>query len=363
MNGLFIGLMSGTSLDALDGVLFDVGAMRVVAHAGVSMPESLRAVFDALNTPGLDELHRAATAARELTELGAGLVDALVRQANVSPRQIAAIGSHGQTVRHRPDLGYTIQLDAPALLAERCGMTVVADFRSRDVAAGGQGAPLVPAFHRACFGRDGQALAVLNLGGIANLSLQDAQGNVKGFDCGPANTLLDTWIRRHLGQPFDAGGAWAAGGAVDAALLAAMLDDPYFAAPPPKSTGRDHFNAAWLTRFLDAHPRVMPRDVQATLAELGARAVAQDLQRHQPEGRELLVCGGGIRNTDFMNRLRRLLPDWRVNDTEARGIPAQQVEAAAFAWLAACALAGLPSNLPGATGAAGPRILGAIWQR
>ncbi len=361
MAGLFIGLMSGTSLDALDGVILDVGALRVVAHAQAPLPASLRATFDALNRPGADELHRAAMAARDLAELGAGLVAALLRDADVPASRICAIGSHGQTVRHRPELGYTLQIDAPALLAERCGMTVVADFRSRDVAAGGQGAPLVPAFHRACFGRAGHALAVLNLGGIANLSLQGGHGDVMGFDCGPANTLLDAWAQRHLGQPFDADGAWASGGTVDTALLRTLLRDPYFAAPPPKSTGRDHFNIDWLDRARTAHPEVTPRDVQATLAELSARAIAADLQHHQPEGRELLVCGGGIRNRDFMARLGRLLPAWRLIDTTARGIPPQQVEAAAFAWLAHRALAGLPGNLPQATGATGPRVLGAIW--
>ena len=361
MAGLFIGLMSGTSLDALDGVIFDVGAMRVLTHAQAPIPATLHASLDALNRSGEDELHRAALAARALAELGASLVAGLLRDAALAADDIVAIGSHGHTVRHRPDLGYTLQIDAPALLAERCGITVVADFRSRDVAAGGQGAPLVPAFHQACFGREGRTLSVLNLGGIANLTLMDAASNVKGFDCGPANTLLDAWTRRHLDQPFDADGAWAAGGAVDDTLLRAMLEDPYFAAPPPKSSGRDHFNMAWLERTLAAFPGVAPRDVQATLSELAACVVARDLARHQPEGRELLVCGGGVRNADFMARLRRRLPTWDVRDTGARGIPPQQVEAAAFAWLASRAMRGLPGNLPQATGAPGPRILGAIW--
>ena len=365
--GLYIGLMSGTSLDGVDGVLLrlvDEAAavgMRVLQHAHRPFPPGLRAELAALNQPGADEIHRAQMAAIGLAGVYADVVSSLLQGVGISAAQVRAIGAHGQTVRHRPDCGYTVQIQAPALLAERCGMTVVADFRSRDIAAGGQGAPLVPAFHRAVFGQPGEALAVLNLGGIANLSLMAADGATLGFDCGPANILLDAWVQRHLGAAFDAAGAWAGGGTVQPALLQALLADPYFVKPPPKSTGRDYFDLPWLQGLLAAHPGLAPRDVQATLAELTAQSVARDLRRHLPGARALVVCGGGAGNADVMRRLRLALPDFDVVDSGARGLPPQQVAAAAFAWLAAQTLAGLPGNLPAVTGAAGPRVLGAIY--
>ena len=366
-SGLYIGLMSGTSLDGVDGVLLRLAdeaaavGIRVLQHAHRPFPAELRDELAALNQAGADEIHRAQMAAIGLAAVYADVVSDLLQGAGVSAAQVRAIGAHGQTVRHRPDCGYTVQIQAPALLAERCGMTVVADFRSRDIAAGGQGAPLVPAFHRTVFGQAGEALAVLNLGGIANLSLMDADGATLGFDCGPANVLLDVWAQRHLGAAFDAAGAWASGGTVQPALLRTLLADPYFASPPPKSTGRDYFHLPWLQGFLAAHPGLAPRDVQATLAELTAQSVARDLRRHLPAAQSLVVCGGGASNADVMRRLRQALPGVEVVDSSARGLPPQQVEAAAFAWLAARALAGLPGNLPTVTGAAGPRVLGAIY--
>jgi Predicted molecular chaperone distantly related to HSP70-fold metalloproteases len=280
----------------------------------------------------------------------------------VSAASVRAIGAHGQTVRHRPDLGYTVQINAPALLAERCGIAVVADFRSRDVAAGGQGAPLVPAFHRAVFAVAGADVAVLNLGGFANLSLLFADGRTLGFDTGPGNALLDFWAQRHLGQPYDAQGAWAAGGAVRADLLAECLADPYFSRAAPKSTGRDDFHPAWLERHLSAHAaQASPQDVQATLAALTAHSVAEALRRAMPAVCELVICGGGARNTDVLSRLQQALPGVTCRPSDDSGIPAEQVEAAAFAWLAQQTLLGLPGNLPAVTGAAGPRVLGAVY--
>ncbi len=362
MHGLYVGLMSGTSLDGVDAVLLgiDDGGMALRGHVQWPLPATLRDALDALNRSGDDELHRAQLAALGLADCYADAVAALLATTAVRAGAVRAIGAHGQTVRHRPELGYTVQLNAPARLAERCGITVVADFRSRDIAAGGQGAPLVPAFHRAWFGRPGEALAVLNLGGIANLSLLDAAGGEVGFDCGPGNTLLDAWVQRHLGRAYDAAGAWAAGGEPLPALLASLLADPYFAAAPPKSTGRDRFHLDWLQRALDSQPAASPQRVQATLAELSARAAADALRAHAPDTVELLVCGGGACNDDLMARLRRLLPGVAVHDSATRGLPAQQVEGAAFAWLAARTLAGLPGNAPAATGARGPRVLGAI---
>ncbi len=361
---LFAGLMSGTSLDGVDAVLLALqpeGPLRLLGHVQLPMPAALRAEFAALHHAAHDELHRAQLAGLELARLYAQAVQQLLREAAVAAGEVDAVGAHGQTVRHRPDCGYTLQLGAPAWLAEACGITVVADFRSRDIAAGGQGAPLVPAFHRAVFGRDGCDLAVLNLGGIANLSLLHADGRVLGFDCGPGNALLDLWAQRHLQRDFDAGGEWAAGGRVLEALLRRLLDEPYFAAAVPKSTGREYFDAAWLQRMLRGFDTAQPRDVQATLAQMVAEVVAADLRRHMPGARELLVCGGGAANSDLLQRIGRLVDACEIVGTESRGLQPQQVEAAAFAWLAARTIDGLPGNLPAVTGARGPRVLGAIY--
>ncbi len=279
------------------------------------------------------------------------------------------VGAHGQTVRHRPGefdaSGYTVQLLGGALLAELCGIDVVCDLRSRDVAAGGQGAPLVPAFHRAVFAREGETVAVLNLGGIANLTVLGADGSTVGFDCGPANALMDHWCERHTGRAWDEVGAWAASGRVLPALLDALRAEPFLALAPPKSTGRDLFNPVWLdARLSAAAPHADPADVQATLAEFTALACADDAARHAPGARELLLCGGGAENRHLVGRLQALLdtrlPGIAVLPTDARGLPAQQVEATAFAWLAAAFRDRRPGNLPAVTGAAGPRVLGAL---
>jgi len=362
----FIGLMSGTSLDGIDGVLADFSRSKchVTQHASAPLAPELKAQLLALNTSGPDELHRGRLAANALARGYAAVVRQLLAQAALPAGQIRAIGAHGQTVRHRPQefdgTGYTIQLGNPALLAELTGITVVADFRSRDVAAGGQGAPLVPAFHRTVFGRKGQDRAVLNLGGIANLTLLRADGGTSGWDCGPANALMDHWSQAHTGQSFDDDGQWAASGTPLPDLLQALLGEPYFALPPPKSTGRDRFNPAWLQAHLARAAHAPPADVQATLAELTAQTCARDLRRLAPATRELIVCGGGARNGHLMRRLQALLPGCAVASSAHHGLPPQQVEAAAFAWLAKQCLQGRPGNLPAATGARGPRILGAI---
>jgi anhydro-N-acetylmuramic acid kinase len=370
----FIGLMSGTSLDGIDGVLVEFGipgappAARVVAHAHRAFQAPLRAELATLNAAGADELHRGALAANALAVESAAVVEALVAKARYERSRIVAIGSHGQTVRHRPHdfdgTGYTIQLNAPALLAERSEIDVVADFRSRDIAAGGHGAPLVPAFHHAMFGRGDASVAVLNLGGIANLTALDQSGAIAGFDCGPANVLLDLWCERSTGQRFDPDGSWGGRGHVDGMLLDACLAEPYFALPPPKSTGRDLFNAGWLEARLDAtraRARLRPEDIQATLAELTARTVADAFRAHLAKAAELIVCGGGARNADLMARLAAALVPARVVASDERGLPADQVEAAAFAWLARAFVHRLAGNVPAATGAAGPRILGALY--
>ncbi|WP_353235522.1 anhydro-N-acetylmuramic acid kinase [Diaphorobacter ruginosibacter] len=366
--GRFIGLMSGTSLDGVDGVLAafsDEGKALLLGHACRPFPESLRAEFLALNTAGGNELHRAALAANSLARIYAEVVHDLLGQSGMAAADVTAIGAHGQTVRHRPHefdaTGYTLQLNNPALLAELCKMTVVADFRSRDLAAGGQGAPLVPAFHQGMFGKDGAAVAVLNLGGIANLSVLRAGGSVLGFDCGPANALMDYWCHRHTGKWYDADGAWAAQGRVIEPLLAALLQEPYFAQLPPKSTGRDLFNPEWLEQGLAMHPQADAQDVQATLAELTAISCADEIKRLAGDARELIVCGGGALNRHLMSRLSAHLPGVSVLSSQAHGLDPQQVEAAAFAWLARQCLLGQPGNLASVTGASGPRILGAIY--
>jgi anhydro-N-acetylmuramic acid kinase len=367
---LYIGLMSGTSLDGVDAVLArfpcDGEAMQVLAHCHQPFPAALRCDLLALNNPGDNELHRASLAANAVARSYAELTAQLLKTVGGTAQDIAAIGAHGQTVRHRPGefdgCGYTTQLLNGALLAELTGVGVVCDLRSRDVAAGGQGAPLVPAFHRTLFGRADREVAVLNIGGISNISLLSADGRTLGFDCGPGNCLMDLWIARHLGCSFDAGGAWAASGVVRPALLQALLDEAFFTRAPPRSTGRDLFNEQWLAAQVPNLDSEAAANVQATLLELTAQSIARCLHDYAPATQDLLVCGGGALNTRLMQRLEQLLPDTTVQPTDARGLPTMQVEAAAFAWLAMRWVHALPGNLQAVTGAAGPRILGSMYR-
>jgi anhydro-N-acetylmuramic acid kinase len=370
---LTMGLMSGTSLDGVDGVLARFEAhqgLAVLAHVHHAMPTALQREFLALNRSGPDELHRAAVAGNALARLQAMVVADLLVHAGVSAAEVRAIGSHGQTVRHRPGefdaTGYTLQINQPALLAELAGIDVVADFRSRDVAAGGQGAPLVPAFHTTVFSHPTRSRAILNLGGIGNLTLLPATnggqpGGVRGFDCGPGNALLDHWVSLHQNQPFDADGHWAARGVVHAPLLDSLLDEPFLHATPPKSTGRDLFNPSWLAARLQGCGGLAAQDVQSTLAEFTAAAAANALLHHGPEVSEVLVCGGGALNGDLMRRLAARLPGVTVASTASAGLPPMQVEAAAFAWLALAFVQRRAGNLPEVTGAKGPRVLGALY--
>ncbi len=358
---LFVGLMSGTSMDGIDAALVDLGAPRIRLLESVhhSFDPELRASLLDLNRAGDNEIDRAARLGNELGRRYASAVDELLRKSRTPASEVSAVGCHGQTVRHRPELGYTTQIGNAALLAELCGIRVVADFRSRDVAAGGQGAPLVPAFHAGVFGSQDEDRVVLNLGGIANLTFLPRGGAVSGFDCGPGNCLLDLWAERHLGTPFDERGQWAAGVQPIDELLQRLLDEPYFRAPPPKSTGRDLFNAAWLDARLAPH--YDPRSVQATLLELTARTVAQACERHGDRFARVVVCGGGARNAALMRRLNELLAPAAVETSERHGIDPQLVEAAAFAWFASQAVEGEACDLRGVTGARGPRVLGAIY--
>jgi anhydro-N-acetylmuramic acid kinase len=375
---LFIGLMSGTSLDGVDGVLARIdedGQMQVKGHAFRPFEASFREALLALNHSGPDELHRAALAGNQVSRHYAHVVQDLLAQTSHHPQDIMAIGAHGQTVRHRPlefdedsamqqaAVGYTIQLINAALLAELSGIDVVADFRNRDLAAGGQGAPLVPAFHQGVFGRPGQCVAAMNIGGISNISVLHADGTVIGWDCGPGNALMDFWCQQHTGQPFDRDGAWAATGTVHANLLRSLLSEDFLRRVPPKSTGRDLFNPAWLEQHLHTLADLPAVDVQATLTEFTALACARDVSTHATQARTLIVCGGGALNGHLMRRLSAHLPGMDVVSSEQRGLPPLQVEAAAFAWLAFKALRRETASLQSVTGARGARVLGALYPR
>lgn len=374
----FVGLMSGTSLDGVDGILAHIdtqGHLKVAAHAFAPFPEPFRSELLHLNQSGSDELHRAALAGNAIARHYHQVVQDLLDQTRLSADQITAIGAHGQTVRHRPlefdgdavlqraPVGYTLQLINPALLAELTGIDVVTDFRNRDLAAGGQGAPLVPAFHQGVFAQPGLCVGVLNIGGISNLSILGADGSVLGWDCGPGNALMDFWCDSHTGAPFDRDGAWAAQGQVQLALLEDLLSEAFLHRAPPKSTGRDLFNPAWLHQRLQSHHELSPRDVQATLTEFTALTCANDVHQYAEKAHELIVCGGGALNSQLMRRLAHHLPGVQVVSSETRGLPPLQVEAAAFAWLAFKTLRRETSSLPSVTGARGARVLGAIYPR
>jgi len=359
-SSLYIGLMSGTSLDGVDGVLADFadGAIRTLEAAFTPFPPALRAELMALQANGHNEIEREAIAATALAQAYAACVEALKAQAS---GPLAAIAVHGQTVRHRPELGFTRQTNNPALLAELTGIDVIADFRSRDVAAGGQGAPLVPAFHAAAFGKAGTTRVVVNIGGIGNISVLHGDGRVTGYDTGPGNVLLDGWIRRHQGKEYDEDGAWGASGRVDEGLLAALLAESYFHLPAPKSTGRDLFHMEWLDARLAGFTGVAPADVQATLTALTARTIADAIQREGVAVDTVYVCGGGAYNGALLRAIGAELGGVNVESTAALGVAPNRVEALAFAWLGWSFVHRTPGNLPAVTGARGPRILGALY--
>lgn len=360
---LVVGLMSGTSLDGVDAALVAFTEDRPHTLATLWLPYSdvIRRQALQLQTPQYDEVRSAALLANELARGYADAVRQLIAKAGLEAGQITAIGCHGQTIRHQPAAGYSVQLNNPALLAELTGISVVADFRSRDIAAGGQGAPLVPAFHAAVFGDSERHRAILNIGGIANLTNLKPGQTLRGFDCGPGNLLLDAWIERHKGLRYDDSGLWASQGQILPELLHSLLAEAFFNSDPPKSCGRDEFGVAWLEHRLKGAER--PEDVQATLVELTATSATDALDRWCGRPDELFVCGGGARNQAIMARLQHHLPNCRVASTDFLGQPADWVEAVAFAWLAWRTLRGEAGNLAEVTGAKGPRILGAIYPR
>ncbi|MBT1444473.1 anhydro-N-acetylmuramic acid kinase [Shewanella sp. JM162201] len=360
---LFIGLMSGTSMDGVDAVLVDFAGAepKLVAAHTEAIPEHLLKGLQRLCQPGQDEINRLGRLDRSVGSLFAKAVNNLLQKAGVEAKDITAIGSHGQTVRHMPNLevGFTLQIGDPNTIAAETGIDVIADFRRKDIALGGQGAPLVPAFHQQVFAKDGQCRIILNIGGIANITFLPGNADaVLGFDTGPGNTLIDAWVQEVRQQPFDADGAFADSGNTNDKLLTQLLSHPYFALSHPKSTGRELFNRAWLEQQLEDFANLDEADIQSTLLDLTCRSIAQDIYKLSWEG-ELFVCGGGALNGALVRRLGALLPGYSIETTSALGVDPKWVEGIAFAWLALRHHQGLPANLPAVTGAKRMAVLGA----
>ncbi|MFC1684738.1 anhydro-N-acetylmuramic acid kinase [Pseudomonadota bacterium] len=364
---LYIGLMSGTSMDGIDAALIQSSdsAIELIATHSLSWPEDIRQQLQTLATPGDNEIDRLgrldAVAGDHFAQAALELLD----NAGIAAHRVTAIGSHGQTIRHRPQASppFTLQIGDPNRIAEQTGITTIADFRRRDMAAGGEGAPLVPAFHAYIFQSQDEYRVILNIGGIANLTAlpTDPESPIFGFDTGPGNCLLDAWIQRHHKQPYDGNGEWAATGKTDKNLLKRMLDDGYFQRASPKSTGPEYFSLAWLETCLAKFPEIAPADVQATLVTLSANSIAGEILKAAPECQRVLVSGGGVHNAHLMTQLREQLTSCPVTSTEEYGLHPDWVEAAAFAWLAQQTLHGRPGNLPAVTGAKHPVILGGIY--
>jgi len=362
--------MSGTSVDAIDSALVSVASdgVELLATHEHTIPAATRQRIADISQSGDDEIERMGVLDRELGLLFATATMQLLAAADTRPDQVAAIGSHGQTIRHRPPSAasndaqsFTLQIGDPNSIAEATGITTVADFRRRDIAAGGEGAPLAPAFHAAAFAQHGVNRAIVNIGGIANITVLEGEALRAGFDSGPGNTLLDHWVQRHRGESFDRDGQWSAEGQVIPEVLQHLLEHPYFEMSGPRSTGKEMFNLRWLDDCLAGYGKLPPRDVQATLAELTAASIASGVLGSGLQVAQVYVCGGGAHNTDLMRRLYHKLAPARLDNTAVIGMEPDWVEAATFAWLASQTLAGVAGNAPVVTGASGPRVLGGIF--
>lgn len=368
---LYIGVMSGTSADGIDLVLAEINesSFQLIDFVSSTYSEALRSEIKELSSPGADEINRSAQLGIKLSKETAKLIKQLLDKANTNASEVSAIGYHGQTIRHHPatEHAYSVQIGCPSTLAYLTGITTITDFRMADIAAGGQGAPLVPAFHQFAFQTAGKHRFILNIGGIANISYLPAHDHspVIGFDTGPGNTLIDEWTYLHQGKYYDEGGEWAATGSIIPELLAALLSDNYIQKPVPKSTGKEHFNLAWLASHLNAIASYSIEDVQRTLVEFTAVSIANSIKQIlttiSPSDGQVYVCGGGVHNQTLMQALKQLLSHFTVHSTEELGLPPQLVEGSAFAWLARQTLNGKTGNLPSVTGATNKRILGGIY--
>jgi anhydro-N-acetylmuramic acid kinase len=369
---LYIGLMSGTSMDAIDAVLVELPEKKIpILHAQTTQPLSLELKSRLMNLtkPGFNEIDLMGELDVIFAQASVTCCLNLLKEANITPDQVQAIGSHGQAIRHRPNQQYpfTLQIGDPNIIAEQTGITTVCDFRRRDIAKGGQGAPLTPAFHQAMFRSPDHDRIVLNIGGIANITILpcDLKQNIQGFDTGPGNTLLDAWVNKHLQTRYDKFGAFGAKGQSHLALLSSLLSDPYFKQAPPKSTGLEYFHLNWLNHHLEKTltTDLKPEDIQATLQDLTARSISEAIKKYAPPQGEILVCGGGIHNVQLMHLLDQYLPSYRITSTQEFGIHPNLVEATAFAWFAKCTINQESCHLPSVTGATGPTILGGIYPR
>ena len=368
MSERFIGLMSGTSLDAIDVALveFESHYPKLIASHSQALPAELRDTLLSLNRSRAGEIKRMAIADVQWAQQAADAVNKLLSQTSLTANDISAIGSHGQTIRHAPnnETPYTLQIGDPNTLAELTGITTVADFRRRDLAAGGQGAPLMPSFHNAMLRVNDETRVVVNIGGMANITVlpADPDEDVIGFDTGPGNVLMDAYIQTCLRKDYDEGGQWAASGAVNNDLLTRLRRDKFFKLPPPKSTGRELFNLRWLERHLKRiKKRIVRKHVQASLCELTAVSISEAIQEYAAEAKSIIICGGGVHNTALMFRLQCLLEHQQIRSSEDYGIDPDAMEAIGFAWLAQQTLAIQPGNLPSVTGATHPVVLGGIY--
>ena len=362
----FIGLMSGTSMDAIDAVLADFSSSQpsIISTASTPLPNDLKTLLLTLNLEQRIQLSEVVEADFRVAELSAKTILQLINNTNVRTQDVIAIGSHGQTIYHQPRTEYpsSLQVGDPSLIAERTNITTIADFRRRDIACGGEGAPLVPAFHRHCFYTTKEKRTIVNIGGMANITIlrTDRDTETLGFDTGPGNVLMDHWCQLHKNKPFDHNGQWTSSGQVNSCLLESFLDDPYFKAPPPKSTGRDLFNNLWLQERLKDNDSLAPEDIQATLCELTARSITDAIKHYAPENQQTIVCGGGAHNDALMGRLKSLSAH-PVSSSESFGLDPDWLEALAFAWLAQQTVNHQTGNLPSATGANHAAILGGIY--